>query len=231
MTWLRLQFSKLVRYLRQSASEARRWFQAGATFWIWLSVTGIILIVFRFVPGELPDRVRWAGALFELLGVSAVVIGINRARRSFGRPSVLQGVWLWLGDFHFIFFHRPLRTISVSAGMAMGSTLGVATAIGRAPKSIEERIAQIERQISELQTNLGNVEQKVDRQTRELRAELDKEAAARQAADQSVSKKLEEGMVGDSDFELAGVSYLYLGLIMVDLPAEVAKGLAWLGVA
>lgn len=62
-----------------------------------------------------------------------------------------------------------------------------------------------------------------------MRAEIDKEAAARRAADEGVSKKLEEGMVGDSSLELAGVFYLYLGLVMVHLSTEVATGLEWLG--
>jgi hypothetical protein len=103
-------FSQLVSYITRSASEARRWLGAGNTFWIWLALTIVILFVFYVVPGQLADRVRWAGTLFEFLGISAVVIGIDRTRRSFGKPSVLQGMWIWVREFRFIFFvaHRLL---------------------------------------------------------------------------------------------------------------------------
>jgi hypothetical protein len=92
MKWLKLLFSNMVNYISRCASEARRWIRAGNTFWGWLALTIAILLIFYVVPGQLHDRVRWAGSVFEFLGVGAVVIGIDRARRSFGRPSVLQGM-------------------------------------------------------------------------------------------------------------------------------------------
>jgi hypothetical protein len=222
-------FSQLVSYITRSASEARRWLGAGNTFWIWLALTIVILFVFYVVPGQLVDRVRWAGTLFEFLGISAVVIGIDRTRRSFGKPSVLQGMWIWVREFRFIFFRRPPITLSASSSIGISSAVGVATVVTRAAKSMEERVSQLERQVTDLQTNLGNIDKKVDQQKQEFRAELDKEVAARRAADEGVSKKLEEGMVGDTSLELAGVCYLYVGMIMVHLSTEVAMGLVWLG--
>jgi len=229
MKWVKTLFSQLASNINRGASEARRWFRAGNTFWIWLSLTIFIIFVFYLVPGQLPDRVRWAGTLFEFLGISAVVIGIDRTRRSFGKPSVLQGMWIWVGEFRFIFVHRPPILVSVESVAAIGSAVSVATVVSSAAKSTEERVTQLEKKVTELQTNLGNMDQKFDQQKRELRAELDKEAAARRAADEGVSKKLEEGMVGDSGLELAGVFYLYLGLVMVHLSTEVATALGWLG--
>jgi hypothetical protein len=228
MDWLRMLFSTLASYAYQSASEARRWFRAGVTFWIWLSLTVLILILFWRAPGELADRVRWAGALFEALGVAMVVIGVDRARRSFGKPSVFKGIWIWATDFRFIFWRRPRRTISVDQTLPMASNLSVATTITRASRSVEERVTELEKQISALQVNF---DQKLDEGVREVLAELDKEAAARRAADQTVSQRLEEGIVGDSSLELAGAAYLCLGIVLVDLSGEVAMGLAWLGFA
>lgn len=230
MKWVRTLFSKLASHISRSAFEAHRWFRAGGTFWIWLATTIAILLVFYvLVPGKLPDRVRWAGAVFGFLGISAVVLGINRTRRSFGRPSVLQGTWIWLGEVRFIFFRRPPITVSGESLAPVGAMVGVGTVVSRAPNSTEARVAQLEKQVTELQAKFGNIEQKVEQQKQELRTEIDKEAAARQAADQGVSRKLEEGMVGDNQLELAGVFYLYLGLVMVHLSTEVAMGLEWLG--
>lgn len=79
--------------------------------------------------------------------------------------------------------------------------------------------------------NLGILDQKVKQQKLELQADLEKEAAARRTGDEGVHKKLEEGMIGDSPLEVAGVSYLFIGLFMTNLSAEVAKLLVWLGLS
>jgi hypothetical protein len=230
MKWVRTLFSALASHVNRSVSEAHRWFRAGKTFWIWLALTITILLVFyTVIPGELPDRVRLAGVLFELLGITAVVIGINRARRSFGKPTVLQGIWIWLGEFRFIFFRRPPITGTMNITLGSDSAVAVGTVVNRAPRPIEERIAELEKQTLELQGNVGTLDRKVDQQKRALMEELNKEVAARRVGDESVGKKLEEGMVGDSALELAGVSYLYLGVAMAHLSAEVAMGLEWLG--
>lgn len=229
MKWVRTVFSKLASYVSRSASEAHRRIRAGNTVWAWLALTIAILVMFYLAPGLLSDRVRWAGTLFEFLGVCAVVIGIDRARRSFGRPSVLQGVRIWLEEFRFILFRRQPISASVNISTGLAMSVGVGTVVIRAATSTEERIAKLEKEIDDLRTYIGNVDQKFEKQKQEMRAELDKEASARQAADQNVSKKLEESMIGDSPFELAGAIYVCLGLLMAHLSEEVALGLTWLG--
>jgi outer membrane murein-binding lipoprotein Lpp len=101
--------------------------------------------------------------------------------------------------------------------------------VNTADKSMEERVEQLEKEMKDLQANLGKLEQKVDQQKQELRTEIDREAAARQAGDQGVSKQVEEGMIGDSAWEVAGIVYVCLGLIMAHLSEEVALCLGWLG--
>jgi hypothetical protein len=85
------------------------------------------------------------------------------------------------------------------------------------PQSTEERVAQLESQVTELQTNLGKIDRKVDQQKNELRAELDREAAARQAGDEGVSKKLEEGTY--TDFIILDGTWLKLeGCFLAQIP-------------
>ena len=45
MKWVNALFSMLKSCVKRSASEARRWFREGNTFWIWLAVTIVILLV------------------------------------------------------------------------------------------------------------------------------------------------------------------------------------------
>jgi outer membrane murein-binding lipoprotein Lpp len=138
-------------------------------------------------------------------------------------------MWIWLGDFRFIFFHRPPINLSANLLEGAAAMAGVGTVVVSTSKTTEERIAQLEKQVSELQANFGTLDQKVDQQKQELRAEIDREASARQAGDQGIGKKVEEGMIGDSALEVAGIVYVCLGLIMAHLSDEVAQVLSWFG--
>jgi hypothetical protein len=87
----------------------------------------------------------------------------------------------------------------------------------------------LERDAKQLRTDLGILGERVREQVQELRAGLGKESAARQADVQNVSKRLEEGMIGDSHVELAGIAYLLLGLPMANASDVVANGLGLFG--
>jgi hypothetical protein len=220
---MRALFSKLTRYVNRGAREASQWARKGTTFWKGLTLTLLILVVFYPFPAQLADRVRWAGTLFELIGVGAVVISINRARLSFGKPTVLSSALIWLGEVRFIFFPRqPVALSAVSASAGIGLASGIALVVNRAPKSTEERLDQLEKELKEQQANLSKLDQKIDQQKREFQAYVEKEISALQADVSVVSKNLEERMIGDSPLEVAGIVYVCIGLVMAHLSEEVA---------
>jgi hypothetical protein len=229
VNWIRATIPKVLVYIKRGATEAHRSFRAGCTIWRWLALTFAILLFFYLLPAPLSDRVLWSGTLFEFLGVGAVVIGIDRARVSFGRPSLFKGMRIWIEELRFIFIRRPPISLSARAMMGAVASMGVAAVVATSTGTTEERVAQLEKDVRGLQTSMGEIHQKVDQQKREFRAELDKEAAERHAGDQGVSKKLEESMVGDSPLDLAGVAYVLLGLAMAHLSEEVALVFGWLG--
>jgi hypothetical protein len=232
MNWLKWRLSALVAYIKRGASEAHRWVLGGNTVWLVLLLAAAIFIVFYLMPFALDKRVRWAGTLIELIGVTAVWISIERARFLFGKSSVFRGALTWLGEVRFIFIRRPTVNLSASAFLGLGTS--IATAVVRAhcqPKTAEERIDQLEKEMKGLRDSFEKVKQKIDQQKQELQAQIDREAAARQAADQGVSKKVEEGLIGDSPLELAGVFYVCLGLLMAHLSEEVAHFLTWFGLS
>jgi hypothetical protein len=222
-------FSRLTNYVKRSASEACQWGRNTKPSWIWLALTCVIWLAFYSLPYDLPTRVHWAGTLFEFMGVVAVVISIDRARVSFGEPTVLRGALIRLGEFRFIFFHRPaynLKAVGITTLSPIVSSASMTVIKG--PQTTEQRVDQLEKEVNELKTNLGKLDEKVDQHIQELRAELEKEISARQNLDQSVSKNLKEHIIGDSAWEVAGISYVCLGLIMAHLSDEVASGLSWL---
>jgi outer membrane murein-binding lipoprotein Lpp len=232
MNWVTRQFSTLASYIVGSISEAERWVRKGDDFWKFVILTAVIFVAFYLLPAEFPNRVRWAGTILEFMGVAAVWISIERVRSLFGKPSVFRSGLMWLGELRFIFLHhRTVNLEGVGLAAGIGSAVAVALQVHRAPKSTEERVDQLEKDMQELRANIGKVDQKVDQQKQELRAEIEKEAAARLAGEQGVSKKLEEGVIGDSPLELAGVVYVCLGLVMAHLSDEVARVLSWLGLS
>jgi hypothetical protein len=218
-------------YAKRSVFEAFQWVRQGGMFWMWLFIAIAICLVFYVLSGTLPDRVRWAGSFFEFMGVFAVVISINKARLSFGKPSVLRAMLIWLGDVRFIFFRRPTHVLSAAGIMAGVSSTAPVLTVNRVPKSTEERIDQLEKKLTELEDNLRKLDSKADQYKRELLDKIEGEAAERRAGDAGVTKQLEEGMIGDSSLEIAGIAYLVLGLVMANLSTEVADTLKWFGMS
>lgn len=232
MKWVKGQLSALTAYVKRGVSEAYRWVRGGDTLWLAVILTAVIFIAFYLLPFALDKRVRWAGTLIEFIGVTAVWISIERARSLFGKSSVFRGALIWLGEVRFIFIRRPTVNLSASAFLGAGALVGVAEVRAHSqPKTTEERVDQLEKEMRGLRDSLGKVGQKVDQQKQELQAQIDGEVAAREAGDQGVSKKVEEGLIGDSALELAGVVYVCLGLLMAHLSEEVAHLLSWFGLS
>jgi len=94
---------------------------------------------------------------------------------------------------------------------------------------MEQRVEQLEDGLKKLEANLGKLDQKVDQQKRDLEAKLDREIADLQAGVQRVGKHLEEGMIADSAFEVAGIVYVCIGLVTAHLSEEIARLLSWFG--
>ena len=221
--------TRFTRNVKRSASEANRWFLAGGTFWVWLALATTIILLFYLMPGQLHDRVRWAGTIFEFVGICVIVYGIDKTRRSFGKPFLLHEVWIWLKELRFVFVRRP--TISASANLQAGAAVlaSFVTVVTRKAHTIEQRIAQLETEAGQLRTDLGTLDKRVAEQFQELRTALDKEAAARQVEVLSINKRLEAEMIGHSHVELAGVAYLLLGLPMANASDVVANCLSLFG--
>jgi hypothetical protein len=224
---MKTMFAKLRRQLGRSVSETCRWVRSGKVIWIWFGLFIAIVWGFYVLPFTLAARVLGAGILFELLGVTAVLLGIIRMRQLFGEAPF--GIWNLLKEFRFIFSPRP--PITATAHMTEGSDSldASATVVSKAANSIEEHVARIEKQVVELKTSIGNLDRKVKDQHREFLAKLHEEAVARQAGDRSVDQRLKESMVGGSSVEFAGVCYLYPGLVMANMSTEIAEKLQWLG--
>jgi hypothetical protein len=113
----------------------------------------------------------------------------------------------------------------------MGGALEIlgSNAALRKSGTVEERVAQLEKEILELQRIIAGVAQKADEQKRQLQARIDAEIAERKESSEQVKRRIEEGVIGDSSLEIAGVAFLYLGLLFTGLASEVTSFFVWLG--
>jgi hypothetical protein len=201
-------------YFKRCGSEAVRWFRATRPGWISLGLVLIVSIIAYKLPGELTSRVRWTGTTFEFLGVTAVLVGVERARRSFGRPSIIKGLIVALAEFKYIFWRRPTTNVSISAGIGLSVGVAMGVPVIRTARTVEERLTSLEQESTETQSKIGKLESKVDQQKRELEAQIASETAQRKANDEQVKMRLEEGLIGDNNLEIAGVAFVCLGLLL-----------------
>jgi hypothetical protein len=170
----------------------------------------------------MPNRVRWVGTTFEFIGLTAVLLGVERARRSFGRPSIIKGLIATIAEFRYIFWRRPPINVTMSAGLGLATSVAMGVTVMRTTGTVEERLTRLEQESAETQSKIGKLESKVDQQKRELEAQIASEAAQRKANDEEVKMRLEEGLIGDNNLEIGGVAFLCLGLLMANLSPEIA---------
>jgi hypothetical protein len=223
------ELSRVSTEFKRSFSEARRFLSEGKYFIGWLILTCLILYGFYKVPQDLQTRLRWAGTFFEFLGVSAVVIGISHRRVSFGRPSILAWPRMWISSARYIIFRRKTGALSASSQITGAATLGEAGLIVRRPETLDERVASLEQESKAVRQEMTKLQAHMNAKTESLHNELCNERAQRERDSQSVNERLEQGMVGDSHLEIAGVAFLLLGLFFGNLAQDLAVLLSHFG--
>jgi hypothetical protein len=107
----------------------------------------------------------------------------------------------------------PSMTVSITAKVP---SVGLNT--------IEERVAWLEKESKTIRSELGDARSEFAVRTDDLRRELETERSERQRDSQAVSHRLEQGMVGDSHMEIAGVAFLVLGLLFANLAQDWPTG-------
>jgi hypothetical protein len=111
----------------------------------------------------------------------------------------------------------------MSAGIALSVGVAMGVPVIRTTGTVEERLTRLERESIETQSKISKLESKVDQQKRELEAQIASETAQRKANDEQVKMRLEEGLIGDNNLEIAGVAFVCLGLLTANLSPEIAS--------
>ncbi|WP_426615704.1 hypothetical protein [Bradyrhizobium sp. McL0616] len=194
----------------------------GVAAWFGLSV--LILLVSYFFPEFLfsrsgTDRIKWAGLLFQILGLAVVISGFDEARAAFGGGRFFNAVNDWLERLPSVFRRPPALNLTLNAGT--GSIVSVGRAIVRATSSdIQEQLKRLQEQIEQLETR---VEQQLKSEADRVNKLIQSERSEREAADSVIREGLTHAMVGNVNLQLGGAAWLFVGIVLTSIPEDIEK--------
>jgi hypothetical protein len=223
---------KIIAWLSVRRAEFRAWSWRGAHFFLWcasiaLAIGFLGLSKWLQMPGKVDDHIRWLACIFEFFGVMLVIAGVDKSRRSFGRPSIFGTSVTWLKDSRYFFIRRPATSATLNAsGASFMLTTGTVHVVAHG-SSIEERLEWLKRQISEVNERIDTAMSQFKEQETRFCAALKAEEVSRAVADKEVLTRLEENMIGDFGVELLGAGFLVVGLVLSNLTQEVAMLAHW----
>ncbi|MEP7097825.1 MAG: hypothetical protein ABI748_09205 [Dokdonella sp.] len=167
--------------------------------------------------------VRLAGTVLQLVGLVPVWVGLSNLRRKFGRPSSGEGrlnVWRLLK----VSFVRLPTVTAVAAGSIRVRGTASAMMHSTLPSSapLHERLRFAEQHIEQLRTQQGQIQAELQKQSRDLRGQIEAERRNREEAVGRTSQQLEEVAVGGFAVELMGLVWLAIGATATSIPGEIA---------
>lgn len=212
----------------------RDWIRDGKHLWRWLGIAAVICAAAYFFPvtlfgwaAELADRVRWAGLLLQFAGLWTVAIGLGESRRLFNKEPIWRATVGWISRFRYVFVLRnPVTHIIEHQGLTVSTSVAMDALVTRANRTPEERIAELERSVTEIRDKLGS-------QIGALRSDTDKsleeERRERAEHDRRIGEQVETAVIGGIHLELSGLFYLIFGILLATIPGEAAALLQWIG--
>jgi len=205
--------------------DVLQWLLKPRLFWLTATVL-LAALVIALRPSATEFQIRITGVVLEWLGIGTVAWGVRKTRQFFGHPGLVDLFWAWIGQFP-----RWRRDVRIAAGAAHLRALG-----GKAQVhswAVNNPKAPLEDQVRVLSTNLENL----NKEFREFHNEMDKEfhkhgqslkeeERARATEDAKLREKLEEAHTGGLHISVAGVVWLFVGVLLATISQEIAR---WVG--
>jgi hypothetical protein len=215
--------------VKRCISGAVIWFREGRIGWLALGIGLLLLVGFHSLPLGIERRLALEGMVFQLIGVGVSAFVISRLRRYFKLDPVLKSLFKYLADVRYVFISRPPHIISAKPFEGSGALFAQATLIETSTGTPEERLARVERQVGDLRFSVDAVRDLTAKIERKLEADIKQETSARDAGFARIDDKLKEMLVGDWQFAFVGLVYLFVGIILGTVPAEIAQLMLCLG--
>jgi hypothetical protein len=191
----------------------------------WLALAAFLLVLGFVVSllinqGNLRDTILFSGILFQLAGLGTVVKGLLEARKLFKKRLLRLSMRQWI-----YWFLSGTRTYSGSVNLTACGIFTAAPELGSpqlstGKPSLEDRIKNLETRLDQIQKNNAA---EIDALKEKIGHVATAEQATREQQVNDLDERLEAAVIGGIRLEVAGVAYLFLGIVMSSAPMELAN--------
>jgi hypothetical protein len=169
--------------------------------------------------------IRITGMVLQLFGIGTVALGIHKTRREFGHPSIFR-VWHQRLKRFLPFGKREVTgTAHITLPGVTCNARGHASVSVEPGATIEARVQALEENLQIVHNRINQAQNEMDQEFRKCSEALKHEERARDREDQKILSKLEATATGGLHISAMGALWLFVGVIMSTIPAELAKWL------
>lgn len=154
---------------------------------------------------------KLTGTALQIVGGLIVLLAIDGNLGLFRKQTLYSVVIAWFHDFPLV---RKDVAIVLSGAVSVSATVSATLSAERRFTNIEERVAELERQIKELHATIDQQKAALLSRIEEVKAELGNGLASNQVAIQELSTRIETSAVGGFKLQAFGVLLAIYGAIV-----------------
>lgn len=171
---------------------------------------------------QLTDTLRYSGLILQVSGIATIAWGIRGKRKLFRRPSLAERAREWIKRFPDLLRKPEPINVSMSATISGVAGMSAAGVLLAGSNSLEDRVSRLEKRLKETEARLAGTEQRLHDEVTTLRDAAASEKAAREQADRAILTQLESFSVGELHIEAMGAVWVFVGIVLATIPAELA---------
>ncbi|RZB35765.1 MAG: hypothetical protein SRB2_02815 [Desulfobacteraceae bacterium Eth-SRB2] len=194
--------------------------------WRWLHANLLVVALPVFIGlryGASESKIRYYGLVLQLLGILTVAWGIRTTRKEFGHPSIFKRWQQRLSRFPLFGKREVKGTVDVAAACATASGRWYSSVKPESEANIEARVQALEENLPLIHDRISQTQNEMDRGFREVLEALKQEKRVREKEEQDIRAKLEATETGDLHISAIGVFWLFVGIIMSTVSADLAE--------
>lgn len=186
--------------------------------WIWKAWPVLVILFLacahfqalaRF-PNESVLVNKLTGTLMQIVGGLIVLYSVDSNLGLFRNQSLATSVIAWFRECPI--FVRSV-TVSGNCSASLGISGSVSASAIRAATTVEERLAEVERRLEELRSEMATKNREIYSHIAEVKLELSSSIASNQSALNKLSEKIEEVTVGGFKQQAFGVMLVIYGAV------------------
>ena len=161
------------------------------------------------VPADSDFVNKLVGMSLQVIGGLLVLYSLNDNLGLFRSQSLKSAIVDWFKDFPLA--RKPI-VITGSSSSSSATSTGFATVTPK-PNTLEERVAEIERKLAEIQIQISQEVRAINVKIEDAKAELRMQITETSVKVTDLSKRLEHAAVGGFKFQTLGVLFALYGAV------------------